>query len=95
MRCSTGCKFKLFKICDLSTTEIGAQNDPTDGRFKIWKMHNCTSKIKSTYVEVSVKCTNSNQISPVAVQRVSSSFYGHKYYLTKEETIKADPSWRN
>ena len=75
-----------------STTEIGVQHDSTGARPKIRKTRNCTIKIKSTCAEVSVKCNISNQASLVAVQTVSSSFYGHEYYLMKEEAIEKDPS---
>ena len=55
-------------------------------------MQNCSSKIKSTCAELSVKCNISSQASLVAVQTVCSDFYEHQYYLTKDEAIKKDPS---
>ena len=75
-----------------TTTDFGVQHDSTGARPKIWKTRNCTNKIKSTCAEVSVKCNISNQGSLVAVQTVYNSFYGHEYYLTKEEAIVKDPS---
>ena len=70
-----------------STIDFGVQHDSTGARPKIRKMGNCTSKIKSTCTEVSVKCNISSQASLVAVQMVCSNFYEHQYYLTKDEAI--------
>ena len=75
-----------------TTSDFSIQYDSTGTRPKIQKTHNCTNKIKSTCAEVSVNCNISNQASRVADQTVCNSFYGHKYYLVKEEAIEKDPS---
>ena len=75
-----------------TTSDFSIQYDSTGTRPKIQKTHNCTNKIKSTCAEVSVNCNISNQASLVADQTVCNSFYGHKYYLVKEEAIEKDPS---
>ena len=46
-----------------STIDFGVQHDSTGAPPKIRKMRNCTSKIKSTCAEVSVKCNISSQAS--------------------------------
>ena len=46
-----------------STIDFGVQHDSTGAPPKIRKMQNCTSKIKSTCAEVSVKCNISSQAS--------------------------------
>ena len=74
-----------------TTIDFGVQHDSNGARPKIWKTRNCTNKIKSTCAEVSVRYKISNQASLVAVQTVCNSFYGHEYYLTKEEAIEKDP----
>ena len=75
-----------------TTTDFGIQHDSPGACRKIRKTRNCTNNIKLTCAKVSVKCNISNQASLVAVQTVCISFYGHKYYLMKEEVIEKDPS---
>ena len=75
-----------------TTSDFSIQYDSTGTCPKIRKTRNCTNKIKSTYAEVSVNCNISNKASLVAYQTVCNSFYGHKYYLVKEEAIEKDPS---
>ena len=77
------------------TNEVGILDVSSFFWPKIWKNRNCTIEIKSTCAEVSVKCNISSQASIIAVQTVCSSFYGHEYYLTKEEAIGKNNLWRN
>ena len=54
------------------------QNKP-----QIRKVSNCTNKVKSTCINVSVNCNVSAEISGTVLQTVAKSLYGHKFYLTK------------
>ena len=74
-----------------ATAEVGIQCEGNVTRPKIRSARNCTKKVKSTCTEVAVKCYVSNQTARVAFQTVCSSFYGHEYYLTKEDAIERDP----
>ena len=78
--------------CTVTTTDFDVQDDSTGARLRIWKTRNCTNKIKITCAKISLKFCVSNQTSLVAAHTVYNSFYGHEYYLTKEETVEKDPS---
>ena len=52
------------------------------------RLHN---QDKATCAEVSVNCNISTQASRVAVKTVCDGFYGHKFYLSKEEAIDNVP----
>ena len=51
-------------------------------------VRNCTDTIKNTLCEISVKCNLSLEASRLAFKTACSSFYGHNYFLSKEEAIK-------
>ena len=61
-------------------------------RSQINKVGDCTNELKFTWVNVSVNCNSSAEISRTAVQTVAKSLYGHKFYLTREKVIDKDPS---
>ena len=67
-------------------TEYLVQEQP-----KIRKIRDCTDGVKSTCVELSVKCNISAEMSRTAVQTVCKGIYQHNYYLSKEEAIEKDP----
>ena len=50
-------------------------------------VRNCTDTIKNTLCEISVKCNLSLETSRLAFKTACGSFYGHKYFLSKEEAI--------
>ena len=60
-------------------------------RPQIGKLHYSTSEVKSTCVNVSVNHNISVEISRAAVQTVTKSLYGCKFYLTREEAIDKYP----
>ena len=78
--------------CTATITDFDVQYDSTSARLRIWKNRNCTKEIKIICAEISLKFCVFNQASLVAVHTVYNSFYGHEYYLKKEETIEKDPS---
>ena len=61
-------------------------------RPQIRKLYCSTNEVKSTCVNVSVNCNISAEISRTAVQTVTKSLYGRKFYLTREEAIDKYPS---
>ena len=60
-------------------------------RPQIGKLHYSTNEVKSTCVNVSVNHNISVEISRAAVQTVTKSLYGCKFYLTREEAIDKYP----
>ena len=55
-------------------------------------MCDCTNEVKSICISVSVNCNISAEWSRTAVQTVAKSWYGHKFYLTRDKAIEKDPS---
>jgi hypothetical protein len=76
-----------------STNNFAMQFDYVGGtRPSIRGVRNFTCKIKDTLCEISVKCNLSNEAARHVFQTVCSSFYGHAYYISKEEAIENDPA---
>ena len=50
-------------------------------------VRNFTDTIKNTLCEISVKCNLSVEASRLAFKTACGSFYGHNYFLSKEEAI--------
>ena len=92
--------YKWYQIAQRTTyvrntavaVDVGVQFDSAVVRQRIRKVRDCANKIKSACAKVSVKCNISTQASCIAVQTISNTLYGHKYYLTKDEAIQNDPS---
>ena len=56
-------------------------------RPKIRKIRHCTNAVKTTCVNLSVKCNMSAEMSRVAVRTVCKNLYDHNYFLSKDEAI--------
>ena len=68
-------------------TETVYQERPKD-----CKIRDCKNAVKTTYMNLSVKCNMSAEISRVALQTVCKNLYDHNYFLSKDEAIERDPS---
>ena len=81
------CNRSVLARSTVTVVEKETQTDLQEftARPKIRKVRDCTSDVKSTCAEVSVKCNVSAQMSRVAVQTVCKGLYKHEFYLTKEE----------
>ena len=75
-----------------ATNDFAVQCDYSGTRPSIRGVRNFTNVIKNTLCEVSVKCNLSNEAARLVFKTVCSSFYGHEYYLSKEEAIQNDPA---
>ena len=79
-----------------NTKEYSDENSQTETvyqeRHNIRKIRDCTNAVKTTCVNLSVKCNMSAEISRVAVQTVCKNLYDHNYFLSKDEAIERDPS---
>ena len=79
-----------------NTKEYSDKNVQTETvhqeRPKIRKICDCTNAVKTTCVNLSVKCNMSAEMSRVAVQTVCKNLYDHNYFLSKDEAIERDPS---
>ena len=61
-------------------------------KHKIRKIRDCTNAVKTTCVNLSVKCNMSAEMSRVAVQTFSKNLNDHNCILSKDEAIERDPS---
>ena len=68
-------------------TEIVYQERP-----EIRKIRHYLNAVKTTCVNLSVKCNMFAEMSRVAVQTVCKNLYDHNYFLSKDEAIERDPS---
>ena len=79
-----------------NTKEYSDKNAQTEtiylDRPEIRKIRDCTNVVKTTRVNLSVKCYMSAEMSRVAVQTVCKNLYDHNYFLSKDEAIERDPS---
>ena len=59
-------------------------------RPEIRKIRDCTNAVKTTCLNLSVKCNMFAEMSRIAVQIVCKNLYDHNYFLSKEEAIERD-----
>lgn len=78
---------RVFKEDKLVQTSFVYEHKP-----QVRVVRDCTSQIKNTCVQTSVKCGISSAKAAVAVQTVCKELYGHTYFLSKEEAIENDPN---
>ena len=74
------------------TEDFAAPHESDPPPKKLRQVRNCTPESKSTCVALSVNCMMSTEMARVAFQTVCSKYYGHHYYLSREEAIEKDPS---
>ena len=78
--------------CRIPTEDQGTQTDDVPIQLKVRNNRNCTDKIKSTCVQLSVNCGISAKMSTVAAQTFFKGMLDHDVYLTKEEAVAKDPT---